>query len=302
MQASTFCRSLRPQYATIAGAGTHYVTCGRGPAVVLIHGLSASFWCWWRTIPALANHFQIIAYDLKGCGNSEKCAGDYGPQASSEHLLALLDHLGIHEAALVAHSMGTRIALQTALTTPQRVRQLVLVNPSCYTQTVGRPVGLLVLPGIGELYTRAMFTGPTDKLVRRALRFCMHPSVAVTAEEVYWNMRSGASEQHMLARSYLRYGRHMLFHKPWPMIERFGEINAPTLVIGGEQDPFVPVEHVQRLGQALPHARTEVWPFTRHLPFAEHPERFHSTVQAFLQRKPQPGDRLPRSMATAPTR
>jgi pimeloyl-ACP methyl ester carboxylesterase len=283
MQANEFCRSLTPQYTTVGGIRTHYVACGQGPTIVLLHGLSACFWNWWRNLPALAQHFHVVAFDLKGCGNSAKIRGHYTTEACTEQLIGLLDHLNVERAALVGHSMGARIALNTAISHAARVQALVLVSPSCYPQTGGRAISFLVLPGIGELYTQWLFSGRPDYLVRRALQLCMHPRSPITEEDVYWNMLSGVEQKRRLAQSYLRYGRQMQFHKPWSLAQRYGEISAPTLILSGDSDRLVPSAHCRILAQTIPGAKLELWPHTGHLPHTEHAERFNTTVSAFLR-------------------
>jgi pimeloyl-ACP methyl ester carboxylesterase len=291
MNASDFCQSLTPHYVTVGGIRTHYVECGKGPTIVLVHGLSACFWNWWRNLPALSQHFRVIAYDLKGCGNSAKPRGPYTTEACVAQLTGLLDELSIPRASLVGHSLGARIALNTALACPDRVQSLVLVSPSCYPQTAGRAVSWLILPGIGELYTQLLFSGRADYLVRRALRGCMHPEAVINDEDVYWNMLSGVAEKRRLAQTYLRYGRQIQFHKPWALAQRYSEITAPTLIIGGDSDRLVPTMHSEQLARTLPQARLEIWPNTGHLPHSEQPERFNSTISAFLHEQQQPSPR-----------
>lgn len=283
MNANDFCRSLEPKYVTVGGVRTHYVECGSGPTVILLHGLSACFWNWWRNLPALAEHFHVVAYDLKGCGNSDKVRGRYTPEACVTQLTGLMNHLGIERAALIGHSMGGRVALTMALVAPERVQALVLVSPACYPTTGGRAVQFLILPGIGELYTRWLFSGRTEHLVRRALQFCMHPLATITEEDIFWNMRSGGDQKHKLAQVYLRYGRHMRFHRLWALAARYAEITTPTLIIGGDADRFVPVAHCEQLAQTLPNARAEIWTGTGHLAHSERPNRFNAEVIAFLQ-------------------
>lgn len=282
MNASDFCRSLTPKYVTVDGVRTHYVECGRGPTVILLHGLSASLWNWWRTIPTLADRYHVVAYDLKGFGNSVAARGQYTAESCATQLVGLMNHLHVDRAALVAHSMGTRVALASALLHPDRVRALVLTSPSCYPQTAGRPVSLMVLPGIGELYTSWAFSRPLPTLVRSTLRGCMHPRSTLHDDDVYWNMRAGSERAHQIGRVYLGYGRHMRFHKPWHLARRYSEIQAPTLIISGDSDRLVPVQHPQQLAHAIAHARLELWPHTGHLPHVEHADRFNRTLRAFL--------------------
>lgn len=300
MNASEYCRSLTPAYLNAGGTRTHYVECGRGPAVILIHGLGASFWNWWRQIPALAQHFRVIAYDLKGFGNSDRGAGMYTPEGCVPQLLELMDRLGVERAALVAHSMGVRIALAATITVPQRIQALVLTSPSCYIQTAGRAVPLLVLPGIGEMYATWKYTGSPSLLVRRALRACMHPRATISDEDVHWNMQSGIQERRRVALAYLKYGRHMQFHRPWPMTKRLREITAPTLIISGDSDSYVPVAHAEQLAATLPNATLEIWRDTGHIPHNEDAVRYNRVVTAFLRNQLAPHrrwiDRLARQV------
>ncbi len=290
MNASEYCRALTPRYVTIDGIRTHYVECGTGTAVVLLHGLSACLWNWWRNLPELAQHFRVIAYDLKGCGNSDKPRGSYTVDACAAQLLGLLDHLGIRRAALIGHSMGTRIALHTAIVAAPRVETLVLVSPSCYPQTSGRPISLLTLPGVGELYAWAVYAGRVEQVVRSTLRFCMHPSAIVDDEDVYWNMQMNVRQKRRFAQAYLRYVRQMQFHKPWTQARRYSQISAPTLIISGDSDRYVPVAHCHQLAGVLPNAQLELWADTGHLPHTERPDRFNTTVCMFLQRHHQTSD------------
>lgn len=300
MNASAYCRSLTPAYLDAGDTRTHYVECGRGPAVILIHGLGASFWNWWRQIPALARHFRVIAYDLRGFGNSARGSGMYTAEACVPQLLGLMDRLGIDRAALVAHSMGARIALAAAMAVPQRVQTLVLTSPSCYPQTGGRAVPLLVLPGVGEMYVTWRYAGSPRLVVQRALRSCMHPRAAISDEDIHWNMQSGVQERRRLALAYLKYGRHMRFHKPWPMTRRLSEITTPTLIISGDTDCYVPVTHVEQLAAALPNAALEIWRDTGHIPHNEDAARYNRRVMAFLRSQHTPHrrwiDRLARQV------
>lgn len=292
MNANEFCRSLTSQYITIDGVRTHYVECGTGPTVVLIHGLSACLWNWWHNLADLARHFHVIAYDLKGCGRSGAPRGSYTSASCVAQLIGLLDHRGIHRAALVGHSMGARIALHAAISRPDRVASLVLVAPSCYPQGSGRAISTLLLPGIGELYTRRMFAGRIEDTVRRSLTMCMHTSATIDDDEVYWNMlggrRIGFFDKQRLTQTYLRYGRHMAFHRPWELAARYREIVVPALIVGGDGDRLVPAAHCTRLAETLPNARLELWTDTGHLPHAERAQRFNAATIAFVERVMQP--------------
>jgi pimeloyl-ACP methyl ester carboxylesterase len=111
------------------GVRIHYVEAGRGETVLLIHGLNASTFSFRYTIPELAQHYRVVALDLKGFGYSERPAGGDSSQTAQAALVErVMDLLGIERAAVVGHSMGGAIAMRLALARPERVSRLVLVD------------------------------------------------------------------------------------------------------------------------------------------------------------------------------
>jgi len=109
--------------AEINGFNMHYVTAGRGQAIVLCHGFPEIWYCWRKQIEALADAgFTVIAPDLRGFGDST------GPEACDQYtsfdvlgdLVKLLDHLGIEKAGIVGHDWGATIAWNSALLRPDR--------------------------------------------------------------------------------------------------------------------------------------------------------------------------------------
>ncbi|HET7874317.1 MAG TPA: alpha/beta hydrolase [Methylomirabilota bacterium] len=101
---------------------------GKGPAVVAIHGLTANHTCWASVADALAPEYRLIAFDLRGRGESDKPDKGYTLEVHGRDLGALLDHFGIKRALLMGHSLGAHIALRFAATHPTRVARLVLFD------------------------------------------------------------------------------------------------------------------------------------------------------------------------------
>jgi pimeloyl-ACP methyl ester carboxylesterase len=101
---------------------------GRGPAVVAVHGLTANHACWASLADALAPAIRLIAYDLRGRGDSDKPPAGYSLAAHGEDLAGLLDHFGLQRAVLLGHSLGAHIVLRFAVTHPRRVAKLVLMD------------------------------------------------------------------------------------------------------------------------------------------------------------------------------
>ncbi len=101
---------------------------GKGGAIVCIHGLTANHTCWGSFADILAPDYWLIAYDLRGRGESDKPETGYDLETHGQDLLALLDHFGLKRAVLVGHSLGAHIALRVAAHHPARVSKLVLVD------------------------------------------------------------------------------------------------------------------------------------------------------------------------------
>jgi len=112
------------------GIQIHYLQCGRGPDLVMLHGLSGNLAVWHlRMVPLLQEHFRVTTYDLRGHGNSGMPPSGYTTADMAADLRGLLDALGIEDADIVGHSFGADVALHFALLHPNRTRRMVLVEP-----------------------------------------------------------------------------------------------------------------------------------------------------------------------------
>ena len=106
--------------------GLHYRSEGRGPTVVLIHAFHMDLREWDDVVPLVVATNRIVRYDVRGHGRSKITV----PLRSSvDDLVSLLDELKVSRAALVGLSMGSNVALDFALTHPERVERLVLLSP-----------------------------------------------------------------------------------------------------------------------------------------------------------------------------
>src|SRR5579884_1306110 len=120
--------SLPVREITLHGHTFAYRVAGRGPVLVLLHGITCSSETWADVIPALAAKFTVIAPDLLGHGRSSKPKADYSVGAYASAVRDLLLALGHGRATVVGHSLGGGIALQFAYQFPQMVERLVLVS------------------------------------------------------------------------------------------------------------------------------------------------------------------------------
>ncbi|MGW5649010.1 alpha/beta fold hydrolase [Saccharopolyspora sp. NPDC003752] len=115
------------EFATIRGLRLHYVRGGSGPVVMLLHGYPQNWYEWRAIAPGLAEHFTVVALDLRGAGQSQAPAQGYDKTTLAADVHGVLEHLGLAEdVRLVGHDIGTMVAYAYAAQYPQSVSRLVL--------------------------------------------------------------------------------------------------------------------------------------------------------------------------------
>src|SRR3954452_23423129 len=144
-------QSLTPHELTLHGHRVTYRTAGRGPVLLLLHGIANSSQTWEHVAPLLSERFTLIAPDLLGHGESATPRGDYSLGAHASGVRDVLTALGHARVTVVGHSLGGGIAMQFAYQFPERCERLVLVSSG----GLGREVHLLLraaaLPGVDYL-------------------------------------------------------------------------------------------------------------------------------------------------------
>src|SRR5439155_425896 len=134
------------------GLALNYLVEGRGPAVVLVHGLGGFAESWRHNVPSLAARATVYAVDLPGFGRSGKPSAGYSLAYFTRALYAFLDAVGVTQVSLVGHSLGAAVAVTYALTHPARVERLALLS-GCVPGFGWRPgwrARLMTTPGVGE--------------------------------------------------------------------------------------------------------------------------------------------------------
>lgn len=117
-------------FADSSGVKIHYVSQGKGPLVVLIHGFP-DFWYSWRDqMPALAKHFQVVAIDQRGYNTSDKPekVEDYAMDKLVGDVAAVVKHFKQEKAVIVGHDWGGAVAWTFAMTHPELTDRLIILN------------------------------------------------------------------------------------------------------------------------------------------------------------------------------
>lgn len=273
------------RFVIVNGIKLHYKVAGSGgPAMILLHGFAASTFSWRAVMVPLAELGTVVAYDRPSSGLTERpLPGDwrgdspYGPEAQVDHLIGLMDLLGIRQAILIGNSAGGTVAVQAALRHPERVTALVLVDPAIYTGG-GAPAWIRPLLGapqlrrIGPLLARSI-----QSRGEQILALAWHDPSKITPE-----VRDG----YRLPLRAENWDRGLweltVAGRDLKLAERLAEVRRPALVITGDDDRIVPTAQSIRLAGELPGAALTVIPACGHVPHEECPEPFLAAVKPFI--------------------
>lgn len=257
--------------------GTHhirYLEGGRGPAVVLLHGIFAEKDHWVDFARALGGHYRIIVPDLPGHGGSTRLEDEpYDYAAQTGRLAALLDALGVERAHLAGSSMGGTLAALLALQQPQRVGSVAFI---------GAPHGIRA-PRSSAM-DREIEAGRAPLVAHDAAAFERMMTLVFERPPFlpYPVLQDAQAQAVQRAPSNLRLWNEQLRNR-YLLHERIGALQAPLLVLWGEQDRVFDVSAAGTLRALLPTARLEKLPDLGHLPMMEAPAETARRYAAFLQ-------------------
>jgi pimeloyl-ACP methyl ester carboxylesterase len=261
----------------LGGWRIRYVRAGVGPPVLLLHGLAASVYTWKDALPALAASHEVIAFDFPGFGDSS-IPRPLDAASYPGVTLAVMDRLGIARASLVGNSIGGAVAATLAADHPERVDRLVLIDAVAFNLAdADRPwllrlMGSRVLAGLIERL-------PLKRcVVALGLRQVFHDGTLVTRERIDAYARPMMRPGAMVASAELL--RSAL---PGGIVERLGRVRAPTLVVWGREDRWIPVRDARRFADAIPGARVVVLDGCGHVPQEERPEETAAAILEFIR-------------------
>jgi pimeloyl-ACP methyl ester carboxylesterase len=257
-----------------AGLRLHYAEQGdpTGEAIVFLHGYSDSWFSFSRVLPLLSAEYHAFALTQRGHGDSDKPECCYTPDDFAADIDAFMDAVGLEEATAVGASTGALFAQRVVLSYPRRVSRLVLVG----AQTPANEANEVVL-GLQE-EVRALEDPVPPEFVRAFQESTIYQPVpqefldTVVSESLKLPAR--------VWRDYLE-GAVLSIDQDYVLPLR--EIDVPTLILWGEQDPLFPREEQERLAAAIPGATLKVYPETGHAVHWDRPEWVVRDLEAFIK-------------------
>jgi pimeloyl-ACP methyl ester carboxylesterase len=271
------------------GARVHYRDQGKqdGVPLVLVHGAMASLHTWEPWVESLGSRYRIITLDLPAHGLTGAVpSGEYGADAFTQTIDAVVDKAGLDTFVLGGNSMGGGATWRYALENPQRVSAMVLVDSVPPTSWHGNgedsdtrrsgPVGFSLLrQGWFRAIAGALDPAP---LIKQGLRAAYNDSPVVTDDLIdrYYEliMREGTRAAIL--------GRTASYGETEAESSDLSLLTQPTLVIWGAQDSVIPVSAVEIFEATLPNVRTVIFDDLGHIPMEEDPQRTAAAVASFI--------------------
>ena len=269
---------------TLHGHRVAYRSAGSGPAIVLVHGITSTSATWERVMPYLATRFTVIAPDLVGHGQSAKPRGDYSLGAYASGVRDLMVTLGHESATFVGHSLGGGVVMQLAYQFPERSERLVLVDSgglgrevSLLLRAATLPLSEVVLPllaharlldagrAVGRVLGRVGLQAGTDmaELARGHASLADAEARAAFVHTLRTIVEPGGQRVDASDRLYLAE-------------------NIPLLLVWGDRDPIIPVEHGRAAHELVRSSRLEVFEGAGHFPHMDDPQRFLDVLLDFI--------------------
>ena len=261
-----------------------YLDAGQGEPVILIHGYGGSMWQWEHQQTPLSAHFRLITPDLIGSGLSAKPDIEYRPDQTLEFFAGFMDALQIQQAVLVGNSMGAGVAIGMALTYPDRVSQLILVDgfPANVRERVTSPSIQRALdtaaPSWLASFGNWLFGGV---MIESVLKEIVHDPSLLTPAVIE---RSNRNRQRPGVIPPLMTVRDALPLWESGFAKRIGEIHHRTLIVWGEEDRVFPLSVGEDLLRTIKGSSLVRIPKAGHIPQWERPDLVNQAMIEFLRR------------------
>lgn len=265
---------MSTRFAELKGGRLYYETTGSSDAIVLIHGSAGDHRHWDAQFDALAKEYQAIRYDVRGFGQSSlPVEGE--PYSDYEDLATLLDHLSIRSAHVAGWSMGSGIAVDFALSYPDRTKSLISVGPWVrgYSSPAAqamfadmRLVGAALADGGPTAAVDAWMTAPFF-----AATICEPATGAqfrqIAADYSWWHFSHQSPKRELVPSA----------------VGRTTEIHVPTLILTAEHDIPACLEVADLLDLSIPNSRKVILGGTGHLLHMEKPDEFNHHLLDFIK-------------------
>ena len=252
---------------------TAFVQQGEGIPILLLHGFDSSVFEFRRLIPLLAHHAETWAIDLLGFGFTERlpqCA--LSPEVIKTHLYYTWKTLINQPVVLVGASMGGAAAIDFALTYPEAVSKLVLIDSAGFT--VGRSIGKFLIPPLGYLATTFLRNPKVRQSI--SLKAYHDPSFASPDAQSCAALHLKQPEWQQALIAFTRSGGY------GSLKDKLAHLQLPTLILWGQCDRILGTADAEKFHQAIPKSKLVWIENCGHVPHLEKPQTTADCISAFI--------------------
>ena len=257
----------------INGINIYYEVHGEGEPVIFGNGIFSNTLGWINQLPVFSKQYQVILYDMRGQGQSEKPDSHYSFDIHADDQKALLEHLGISKVHHVGISYGAELGLVFALKYPDMLKSLVACSAVSYVGTL--------LNEMCQLWRYACVLEDPD--------IFYYATVPLNFGETFIRENTAILEQAKIRYSQLNYPALVRLIDAFLTLnitDQLSEIKTPTCVIAGEKDILKPAYPYSKLiHEKLPNSEMAIIPDSGHAITFERPEEFNSITLGFLRKQ-----------------
>ena len=269
------------EYVTAGGIKIRYLVMGSGPQVLLLHGFGGFLETWAFNIPPLSKRYQVYAIDLPGHGLSDKPeSGYYTTAFAIESANDIMEALGVNQATLIGHSLGGAVSINIALSLPERVNKLILIDCAGLSRSLPWLYRLSSLPVLGNILMSLAVKPALERSIKRL--FYNSPVLSWEMIDIILKNASQPGVRETLKRI-IRQNVRLRGPRPEALlIERLPQLKVPTLFVHGAQDRVLPLKDVRDVFSMAPDSRVRIFDQCGHCPHIEKAVEFNEVVLEFL--------------------
>jgi pimeloyl-ACP methyl ester carboxylesterase len=269
------------RYVDIDGRRFHYRIEGTGPTLILLHGVMASLHTWDDWVEQLKSSYRIVRMDLPGFGLSDHLVDreHYTPDYSIELFDKIISAFGLDKFYLAGNSLGGFLSWYYAAKHPERVEKLILIDPIAYPQDLPGIISFVSMPGIGEI---ARYVAPRFLVEHNVRQVYGNPKL-VKQEVVdrYYELMMHGENRYAMVQTFRKLKE---LSKQNDIAAQIRKVRAPTLLMWGSKDRWVPPALVERWKSDLQDVQVKIYSGAGHIPMEEMPLQTARDAHAFLSR------------------
>jgi pimeloyl-ACP methyl ester carboxylesterase len=273
-------KNMIEKYIDLNGIKTRYIHHGEGQAVLLIHGFGGFLESWKHNITDLSKNYSVYAVDLPGHGLSSALLDNYTLKKGVSFVVDFIEAMRINPVSLIGHSAGGLICASIAADYPEMVEKLVLVDTAGINKNIPSAFRIATIPVLRQIVfklssrtfikygTRRVFFDPQiidQDWVDLSYKYFQMPKLKHTLLDILrFNAGINGLKSEVILTSKLKL------------------IQSPTLIIHGDHDHIIPLDHIPEACRFIPRVRCEIFDRCGHCPQIENVVRFNWLVLSFL--------------------